>query len=114
MLCEIGVETTPLGLVERSEMAALSEALLDVLKQSDVDDAVATFDEDRRVLGARFLIEAPDLIEAWTSFQSLNFLSAVVIAIKQTLPGSRFPGGTVVEGNAVTLQRFEVGLVAAA
>lgn len=92
----VGVETTPLAMVEAAELPAVSEALLDALTESGwAQDPVATFRDSEGVLGARFFIEAKSLSEVNWSALVFDFLHCVVLAVKDIVPGERLPVGTI-------------------
>jgi hypothetical protein len=102
----IGVETAPLAMLEPREMAAASEALLDVLAASGwAQDAVTAFRESDRVLGARFFIEAEDLSAVDLPGLVFDFLQCVVLAVGEVVPGERLPAGTVFQsGEEIQVQ----------
>ena len=105
MVFLIGLETAPLSMLERAEMAGASEELLDVLTQGGwAQDVVTGFSETDRVLRARFFVEADDIAEATSPDLVFKFLRAVAATIRATLPAERLPIGTTVGSGLMEIE----------
>lgn len=103
----VGVELAPLPLLERAEVPALAERLLDLLLLREQSGAlsgpVVHGDEEARTLGARFFLHADSRAEAVRRTETF-ILGDLVTALTAVVPAERLPVGTTVSVEGVELE----------